>query len=146
MIHFILFLLSNTVAGNFIIHHPCEKSPILNSNYSFESNNVLDLTKKLISKNSIPSELADNGVKSILNYVTGDDALEIISDTKMRAYGWCYSVNGISPDVMPDEFSIEQNDQVDWFLSYSTYDSGVWIDYCKPVHLNPESQKHICPK
>ncbi len=147
MIKIFFLFFAHIYAGNFTISHPCEKKFILQSKFEIDQNQqffVFDITKEVISKYSIPASLADNGVKTILNYIAGDDALEIISDSKMRAYGWCYSVNNFSPDVMPDEFLIKQHDNIHWFLSYSTYDSGNWIDYCKPVHLNPEAQKHIC--
>ncbi|MBP9682674.1 MAG: DUF4430 domain-containing protein, partial [Bacteriovorax sp.] len=55
-------------------------------------------------------------------------------DTKMRSYGWCYSINGKLPDVLASQvFFQDQADYLVWYYGYSTYDLGVWTDYCVPA-------------
>jgi hypothetical protein len=77
----------------------------------------------------------DSGMVSILGTPYGDAALEILSDTAMRAYGWCYLVDGVEPDVMPDQLILTGDETaVTWFYAYSLYADGAWKEYCTPVH------------
>lgn len=71
----------------------------------------------------------------IANSPIGLDAMEVLSDTKMRAHGRCFSVNGVVPDVLASEtYLAAQDDYISWFYAYSTYDRGVWTDYCVPTY------------
>lgn len=84
------------------------------------------------------------GINSIRNTVTGDLALEILSDHSMRAYGWCYRHNGQVPDVLADQLYIKSDsDKILWFFAYATYENGVWKDYCTPTHTSRPA--FICP-
>lgn len=78
---------------------------------------------------------SESGMSSILDTPVGDEAIEILSDTKMRAYGWCFSINGAIPDALSNEvYFTKQNDHLSWFYAFSTYDQGVWTDYCVPSY------------
>ncbi len=143
---FLLLATKQSVASQVVIDHPCLDQPILEAsdNLITSDETIFSLTKKLILGHKIESQLAQNGVISILNYLGPDQSLEIISETKLRAYGWCYSINGEIPDLMPDEIKIKTNDSIKWFLSFSTYDSGKWVDYCVPTKTNKESSVFVC--
>jgi hypothetical protein len=128
------------------IKNPCVERPILKENVNDLGINATaySVTKELIERNEIESVLAYDGVISVGGYVHDDKKLEIVSDKKMRAYGWCFSVNGVIPDAMSDQVLVAKEDRIDWFLSYSTYDSGYWVDYCVPVSGNLEAASFIC--
>ncbi len=135
-----------TFASQMTIDHPCLNDPILETKSLIDANsdNVFSFTKKQIEDKSIEAVLGSDGVISILGYVTGERSLEVISDNKMRAYGWCYSINNEVPDLMPDQIKLTNADVIRWYLSYSTYDNGHWVDYCVPVKSNPEASRFIC--
>ena len=142
-----LLIVSNFAdASQLTIDHPCLIKPILSVSTSIDSSteDLFSFTKKQITDQNIVAVLANNGIISILNYVSQDKAIEVINDTKIRAYGWCYSINGEIPDVMPDQIKLTNQDNIKWFLSYSTYDNGQWIDYCVPVNKSPEATQFIC--
>lgn len=145
LIIFALTLITNkSQAITFEIQNPCEKIPFASGNLQLQTSNALEITKLILHQYKIKNETSDNGILSIENFVSGDKKLEIISESKMRAYGWCFSINGSIPDLMPDQILLKSNEELKWFLAYSTYDNGQWIDYCKEVIANHESQKFIC--
>jgi hypothetical protein len=134
----LLIILSlKTNAASIKITGPCSETPIVES-----SINILDLNHNLgritvdfLTQNKIPFIGSEYGINSINETAVGDDALEILSDTKMRAYGWCYTINNIANDKMPDEiFLTKQSDSISWFYAFATYDRGVWKDYCTPAY------------
>ena len=59
--------------------------------------------------------------------------LEILSEREMKAYGWCYSINGEVPEAFPDEVALGPQDKVVWFFAYAHYLAGEWISQCVPV-------------
>ncbi len=60
-----------------------------------------------------------------------DQNLEIISDIEMKAHGWCFSVNGLTPETMADETSIpDQTTIIRWYYAYAHYKSDQWIGQC----------------
>lgn len=77
----------------------------------------------------------ENSIVSIYNTPSGMDAFEIVSPTEMRAYGWCYSVNGFSPELMPNEFELEEekNYEINWHYGYALYKDGEWVTQCTPA-------------
>lgn len=82
----------------------------------------------------------ESGIRSIAGL---DNRVEVISDRVMHAYGWCYSVDGIAPEAMPDKYLIKNpNANVLWFYAYSTYDNGKWITQCVPAQKIPPEKDH----
>ena len=146
LIIFTAFISVNCNSVELIIDHPCQNAPILTSTSEISSNEetIFSLTKELIQDNKIKADLGDNGIRSILDYVGENKSLQKINTHIFRAYGWCYTINGEIPDVMPDQIKIKNKDSIKWFLSYSTYDNDRWVDYCVPVTSNIDSKKFIC--
>ncbi len=79
------------------------------------------------------------GVSRIGNL--GSD-LEVISDTRMKAYGWCVRVKRDNiweyPEVMPDAFLLTEDlTAMEWFYAYAEFDAekGGWFRQCVPSHL-----------
>ncbi len=88
----------------------------------------------------------ENGISGLLNTPTGLDSYEVISDNHMRAYGWCYSVDGSQPNVLASEYPLfpDSDCKLTWFYGYAEMIDNEWISYCKPVYLKPNS--FVCSK
>ena len=75
-----------------------------------------------------------NGYESGLVSVNdlGNDT-EVISDTVMKAYGWCFDLNGVESNKMPDQIRPSKStDKVLWYWAYAYYDRE-WKQMCVPV-------------
>lgn len=60
--------------------------------------------------------------------------MEVLSDTEMKAYGWCFSIDGLVPETMADETEVTSPDSVIvWFYAYAHYKDGQWIGQCVPA-------------
>ncbi|RYZ66065.1 MAG: hypothetical protein EOP09_13270 [Proteobacteria bacterium] len=77
-------------------------------------------------------------------------AMEVESDRIMRAYGWCFKVNGQIPMLYSHEIPLrlsvteDNNAEIVWFYSYAYYDSGVWTKMCVPAdHLPSEEDRDL---
>ena len=127
----------NCFAISFEVIGPCSSTPQYEGNFlvSDLSLSVGKTSVLIFDQNKIPYIGSEEGFSSILNTPIGMESIEVISETKMRAYGWCYSVNGVGPDVLADKYYFtNDSDKLVWFFAYSTYDNGNWIDYCVPSY------------
>ena len=132
-----IFVSTGAWAINYEIIGPCDKTAVFSGKLDLVDLKISigQISVSLFDQQKIPYQGSVSGFNSILNTPIGLDAMEVISDTKMRAYGWCYSVNGIQPEVLADQYFFKNNnDQLVWFYAYSTYDKGVWTDYCVPSY------------
>lgn len=95
-------------------------------------------TIRLLEAAKIPYKGDASGILSILGTPTGNDAIVVESNERMRVYGWCYTVDGKGPSVMADKFFFpSQKSKLSWFFAFSVYDHGNWIDCCTPAYLKP---------
>lgn len=115
---------------------PCSRKALHAGTFITDiSDSVGTITIDILEANNIPYVGSLAGISMIANSPVGLDSMEVISDTKMRAYGWCFSVNGVVPDVLASEtYLSSQSDYISWFYAYTSYDSGVWTDYCTPSY------------
>lgn len=115
---------------------PCHVEPQLNSFVELKENESVtlgDLTVKVLHANGIPFKGDARGIAQIFDSPIGKDAIETLSSTQMRAYGWCVHVDNEEPAEMPDQVIISTEvKKILWFYAYSFYDNGVWKDYCTP--------------
>lgn len=137
----LVFTLFLTVSHNahavyFTVIGACSEKPVHSGSFKTDlEDSVGKISMDIFDFNKIPYVGTEHGMNSIINSPVGLDAMEVISDSKMRAYGWCFSVNGVIPDVLASEtYFSKQNDVLNWFYAYSTYDQGVWTDYCVPAY------------
>lgn len=134
-----LFLLSTTQAATLQIQDPCSKDLL----YSFQEESTLgksvgEVSVEFFDSNAIEYQGTKEGMNSILATPTGMDAIEVISDTEMKAYGWCYKINGFEPAEFPHKVFIEsEKDTIYWFFGYAHYKEGHWISQCTPSHFAP---------
>jgi len=131
----LLLFSSSALALDFTVIGPCSQKPIAQTQVPVTSaTNLGDLTVSTLNLLKVPFTGDRSGISSIANSPRGDDALEVLSDTQMRAYGWCVEIDGNQPAEMPDEVPVTTATQsVTWFYAYSLYDTGVWKDYCTPA-------------
>ncbi len=114
---------------------PCDSKPLIEKEMVASATNVGDLTVKFLTKHKVPFEGNERGLHSVYGTPVGNEALEILSDTEMRAYGWCYLVNKVGPDVFPHEYPLSlESKKIEWFFGFAHYKNGEWITYCTPAH------------
>lgn len=102
------------------------------------SKSVGEHTIDILTQHGILFTGAASGILSILDTPMGDEAIVVESDVRMRVYGWCYTVDGKFPSVMPDKlFFPSQTSILRWFFAFAVYDNGKWIDCCTPAYLKP---------
>lgn len=132
----VLLLLSLSAQAHVIsLVGPCDSTPIIQQELANKFANVGDLTIHFLTKNNIPYVGSQRGLSSVYNTPVGQASLEIISPTEMRSYGWCYFVDGVGPDVYPDELPLTAASQrVDWVFGFAHFKNGVWISQCTPAH------------
>ena len=117
------------------VQNPCAENTWLNVTLSTViGSSVGSVTLEALTNLGVPFQGSEHGIHSIRNTVTGDDALEVISDREMRAYGWCYRLNGVEPDLFPDQVFVQSDaDVIDWFFGFAHYKDGNWVTYCTPT-------------
>lgn len=113
---------------------PCDKKPIIKEVVSNKFQTVGDLTIHFLNKNRIAYQGSERGINTVFNTPMGDNALEVISDSEMRAYGWCYFVDNLGPDEFADEYPLNDKiKKVEWVFGFAHYKNGEWISNCTPA-------------
>lgn len=83
-----------------------------------------------LEKNQISYTGDDSGL-AMINGLSSD--MEIISDSELKAYGWCYRLNDIVPDAFANQILVtKQSDEIIWFYAYAHYVDGLWVKQCVP--------------
>ena len=89
---------------------------------------VGSVTVAAFESHNIPFQGSEEGIASIRG-ITNE--MEPVSDNVLKAWGWCYSVDGHVFDLMPDKVTFNSGAGVlKWFYAYALYDSGTWTGYC----------------
>ena len=125
---------------------PCSITP----DYEFEvgvseATGLGQLTIASFNQFQIPYIGNENGLNSLLGFPTGLEALEVISDTKMRAHGPCFMLDGEILESFPSDVTIyENNKTLTWFIGYSTMVKDQWIGQCELTgEIAPKKYCHI---
>ncbi|KYG69104.1 hypothetical protein AZI87_07740 [Bdellovibrio bacteriovorus] len=129
------------------VYGPCDDKPVHHGKVDVDLNkSVGDITVAIFDANKIPYIGGPEGMNSIINTPTGLDSLEIVSNSEMRAYGWCYAINGSTPYKMPNVLNLKsQDDRLVWYYGYTTNKENVWQDdMCTPAFWVRSEQ--FCPK
>ncbi len=141
-----LIIVSHPAAGvSFQVQSLCSEAFTVESDHNASTNDTVgSITVKAHDESGVPYKGGAEGIASIGDSPSGDKAMEVISSTHMRAYGWCFSINGVEPAAMPDKVSITSNDDViHWYYGFAEYKDGAWITYCTPTHQARPT--YICP-
>jgi len=76
----------------------------------------------------IPYEGGTYGMRKIFDL---ENLMEVVSDTELKAYGWCFSIDDITPETMADQSPVIDSDSViEWYYAYAHYKNGAWIGQC----------------
>lgn len=129
-------------AATFEIYGPCSDRPLFSQEINLAKFQTIgDVTVYLLEKNRIPYKGNEKGINQIFNSPLGLDAIEVLSDTKMNSYGWCYTVDDEISMNYADEFYTNSSiKKVKWFYAYSELVKDQWISMCKPSHLRKPEQ------
>jgi hypothetical protein len=113
-----------------------QKQVLLETSYSSSgklSNKLLE--KAIVDKKLQKYQGSDRGVNSINEL---GSALEVLSDTQMNAYGWCYRVDGKVSDLLADQHLLTgQEQQIEWFYAYAYFEKDEWKSMCIPADHMP---------
>jgi hypothetical protein len=114
---------------------PCSETPIYEQEFASQFETVGDATLHVLSRSGLTFEGNERGIHSIMGTPIGVEALEVISDQEMRAYGWCYEVDGISPEEFPHQVALSKDSKkVRWYFAYAHFLNGSWIAQCAPAY------------
>lgn len=76
----------------------------------------------------VPYVGGEYGFSSI--YDLGNRMVQI-PPAELKAYGWCFSIDGFVPDTMADQTPVPDADsKVRWFYAYAHKLNGKWIGQC----------------
>lgn len=139
-----LLFQANSMAHELSVIGPCSEKPLFATEVANKFETVGDLTIHTFNKNGIPYLGNERGINTIFHSPIGDGALEVISDTEMRAYGWCFFVNGEVVMEYADETYLNPGDKIEWIYSYALYSAGEWKSMCNPSFLT--KSEYICKK
>ena len=138
----LLFLLPFSVwSATFDIIGPCSSEPVFKAQFeAVERQNVGDITMDLLRQYKIPFIGNARAIQSLFNTPIGDNALEVLSDNEMRAFGWCYSLDGVEPGSYPNQVLINSKDShISWYFGFAHYFNGQWIAQCtKSFTVKPD--------
>ncbi len=130
---------------NFEIVGACQKEAIYKETSTYTSTtSVGHLTIDTLEQQNIPFIGSAEGIKTIFSIPSKENELLIISDTELLAYGWCYKVNGLAPEVYPHKVEVLDGDHIEWYFAFSRYLDGEWVSQCKPSYLEPRQE--FCSK
>jgi hypothetical protein len=97
------------------------------ANYKIPSN-VGEISVQALDKGKVPYTGGSFGLAKIFDL--GNDIV-VISKTEMKAYGWCFDIDGLVPETMADEtLVVDQNSKIIWYYAYAHYKDGNWIGQC----------------
>ena len=129
---FLMIFAFNSFGARLKIVSPCSNDKILETEFEIkEGLSVGEVTIKKLEEFVIPHIGTAQGLNSIYNTPVGSDAINIIDNDEMHTYGWCYSINGFSPELYPNAVDFTNNDEVVWWFGFARYKSGDWITQCE---------------
>ena len=130
----ITFVLSslNSFAGTITVNKPCSETSFTSKNIEFDKSVSLgEITINLLNDHGIDFVGETFGINQINGTPVKGRDLEVISNSEMKAYGWCFSINGVIPESYPNMIYPDSNDNVIWFYGFAHYLEGEWIAQCK---------------
>ena len=92
------------------------------------SKNLGVISISVFNENKIRFQGSEFGISNLAEL--GQD-IDVISDSEMKAYGWCFSIDEKISETMPDQTWIQnQQSGVRWFYGYAHYKYGDWVGQC----------------
>ena len=142
----VFWVSTSAVAARVVVHAPCDSKTWLDAQVPVVPGKSLGfLSVTTLTRYGIPFIGTEAGLHSIRGTVTGDKALEVVSNRELRAYGWCFHLNGKEPAELADQVFLQSSsDTVQWFFAYAHYLDGKWVAMCVPTHVSRPS--YVCPR
>jgi hypothetical protein len=132
---FLFFISLSAQAVELKFIGPCMEDFIMRVDVNDEYTNVGELTVATLAKFDIPFKGTAAGLASAFNTPTGKDATEVVSADESRAYGWCFSVDGVAPDLYPNDVPVTIDTKViTWHFGYARLLKGKWITQCTAAY------------
>lgn len=128
---------SGAAAATLSVIGPCSDRPVFKAEFEVaaSSSSAGEISARIFKESGLPYEGDADGFTSIMGSPTGEGALEFFAPGKMRVYGWCFSVDGVFPQVPPGSFYPGGDAaRLTWTYSFSTNENGAWTDSCVPSH------------
>ena len=97
----------------------------------------------IFERDAIPYMGSELGFNSILNTPTDKEAIEFPAPGEIRAYGWCFEVDGRQPMGMPNEIKLNGDEHLRWFYAFALYKERKWVSYCTPAYTVKPTK--LCP-
>jgi hypothetical protein len=129
---FVTFSFSAFAFFDFTINSICNDQDILNKNISSEQITLGDLVINLLNQNKINYVGTRDSITKIENSPSGDDAIQILGKTEFRVFGWCYKINDVISENMPNEIVIDETvKSIRWYFGFAHYANGKWNSQCE---------------
>ncbi len=114
---------------------PCSATPLLSVELGAKFETVGDLTVYALDKNNVKYLGDEQGINSAFGTPVGMDSLEVLSDTEMRSYGWCYFVDGEMSLDYANKFYLKPSDKkIQWVYSYAHLVKDKWVSMCEKAY------------
>jgi hypothetical protein len=107
------------------------------------SGHLGELTHEALERATLRGRLSDyrGSEAGILSLENLSSAIEILSDTEMNAYGWCYRVDGVLSNLLADQYVLTgQETLIEWFYAYAHLDKDQWTTMCTPADHEPTQE------
>ena len=134
----VLFTIFTSIAieaATMKVQGPCSAEPLVAEEFPINHEETVGaFTVRVFDLLNISYLGNDQGMNSIFETPVGLEAMEVISDNEMMAYGWCYSVNGVQPGIYANEVKLQPSDEVLWWFGYAHYLNGEWLSMCSPSY------------
>lgn len=122
------FLIASAFALTVVVEHP-EKGVISSNTLLLtEPSNVGVVSLAYFSDHSIEYDGSELGFRAIAGV---EQRLDILSKSEMKAYGWCFSVDGVIPETLTHETVLTNDSTLRWFFAFAHYQAGVWLSQCE---------------
>ncbi len=115
---------------------PCSIKPLLKSQITQEAaQSVGAASIATLDQNEVSYQGNEAGLNSAFDTPIGLDAIEVISESEMRSYGWCFEIDGMIPEVYSNQFPLtDVKSEIKWFFGYAHYLNGQWVSQCEPAY------------
>ena len=136
---FLFFIALPVQALDIEIEHPCDSNSNIHTSMQINSPLTLgEITITTLDSYNVEYLGTSAGMNSIFGTPTGLDAMVVLSDTDMLSYGWCYSIDGVYPEDMPNDILVDRHNiqKIRWFFGYAEMKNGQWISYCESSKIH----------
>lgn len=137
---FFILLFAPSFAQTISVKAPCSNDILWRQDLSELPQNLGKATIATLTASGLQYQGTEQGINQINHSPIGLAAMEIISANQMYSYGWCYQINGVIPEVYPQEIELSSQDEVVWFYGFARLENGQWISQCEDSSLRRQQK------